>query len=136
MKISINKKTLFGIGALLFAIMIFAGILTQVLPTGKYDTDIEGHIINGTYTQIGNNQLTIYNQDGSMEVHHYSVSYEPNGGTFETEQQTHNYGYGKAEYVFSFLISIAMILVSIKFNVCFPAPIRVKRSSITALSFV
>lgn len=50
--ISINKKTLLGIGALLVAIMIFAGILTQVIPTGVYDTDINGNIINGTYHEI------------------------------------------------------------------------------------
>lgn len=32
----------------------------------------------------------------------------------EPQDDTHNFGHGKAEYVFSFLISIAMILVSIK----------------------
>ena len=32
----------------------------------------------------------------------------------EPQDKTHNFGHGKAEYVFSFLISIAMILVSIK----------------------
>lgn len=50
--ISINKKTLISIGALLFAIMIFAGILTQVIPTGAYATDDNGNIISGTYTEI------------------------------------------------------------------------------------
>ena len=71
--------------------------------TGVYNTKITGngkfHLYNkeadGTYTQVGNSQLTIYNQDGSMEVHHYSVSYDPNGGTFATAPQPHNYGYGK-----------------------------------------
>jgi len=32
----------------------------------------------------------------------------------EPQDDTHNFGHGKAEYVFSFLISIAMILVSVK----------------------
>ncbi|MBR3815453.1 MAG: YfcC family protein [Clostridia bacterium] len=50
--ININKKTLIGIGALLFAIMIFAGVLTQVIPTGAYATDDSGNIISGTYTEI------------------------------------------------------------------------------------
>ena len=50
--ISINKKTLLGIGGLLFAIMIFAGILTQVIPTGAYETDASGNIISGTYAEI------------------------------------------------------------------------------------
>lgn len=71
--------------------------------TGVYNTKITGngkfHLYNkeadGTYTQVGNSQLTIYNKDGSMEVHHYSVSYDPNGGTFATAPQPHNYGYGK-----------------------------------------
>ncbi len=32
--------------------MAFAGILTQVLPRGVYETNPDGSIINGTYTQI------------------------------------------------------------------------------------
>lgn len=75
----------------------------QEVSTGTYNTKITGngkfHLYNreadGTYTQIGNNQLTIYNQNGSMDVHHYSVSYNPNGGAFATAQQPHNYGYGE-----------------------------------------
>ena len=35
-----------------------------------------------TYTQIGTHQLTIYNQNGHLDVHHYSVAYDPNGGEF------------------------------------------------------
>ena len=75
----------------------------QDVSTGVYNTKITGngkfHLYNkeadGTYKQVVNNQLTIYNQDGAMEVYHYSVSYDPNGGTFATAQQPHNYGYGK-----------------------------------------
>ena len=50
--ISINKKTVVLISILLVAIMAFAGILTQVLPRGMYETNPDGTIINGTYTQI------------------------------------------------------------------------------------
>lgn len=50
--ISINKKTIVLICILLVAIMAFAGILTQVLPRGVYETNPDGTIINGTYTEI------------------------------------------------------------------------------------
>ncbi len=50
--ISINKKTIILICILLAAIMAFAGLLTQVLPRGYYETNPDGTIINGTYTQI------------------------------------------------------------------------------------
>lgn len=50
--LKINKKTVILICVLLAAIMAFAGVLTQVLPRGIYETDADGAIINGTYTQI------------------------------------------------------------------------------------
>ena len=50
--IKIEKKTIIGVTALLAAIMIFAGVLTQVIPTGVYDTAADGSIINGTYHEI------------------------------------------------------------------------------------
>lgn len=50
--IKIDKKTIIGITALLFAVMIFAGVLTQIVPTGIYDTAADGSIINGTYHEI------------------------------------------------------------------------------------
>lgn len=50
--IKIDKKTIIGITALLIGIMIFAGVLTQVVPTGVYDTAADGSIINGTYHEI------------------------------------------------------------------------------------
>lgn len=50
--LSINKKTVIFICILLAGVMAFAGILTQVLPRGVYETDADGAIINGTYTQI------------------------------------------------------------------------------------
>lgn len=53
--LTLNKKTLFAIFAVLAAIWIFVGVLTQVLPRGEYATEmIDGHesIVNGTYTTI------------------------------------------------------------------------------------
>ena len=50
--LTINKKTVIVICLLLVAIMAFAGVLTQVLPRGVYQTADDGTIINGTYTQI------------------------------------------------------------------------------------
>ena len=50
--INIDKKTLIGITILLAGIMVFAGILTQIVPPGLYDTAADGSIINGTYHEI------------------------------------------------------------------------------------
>lgn len=50
--LKINKKTIIGITALLIGIMIFAGILTQVITPGEYDVDPSGVIIDGTYHEV------------------------------------------------------------------------------------
>lgn len=54
--LKIDKKTIIIICILLAAVMAFAGILTQVLPTGEYQTMINSDgkeaIIPGTYTEI------------------------------------------------------------------------------------
>ena len=50
--IKIEKKTLISITAIIVGIMIFAGVLTQIVPTGVYDVDANGAIINGTYHEI------------------------------------------------------------------------------------
>lgn len=55
--INIDKKTIFGVTALLFAIMIFAGILTQVIPTGEYNYAPDGSILNGTYHEIPKDEV-------------------------------------------------------------------------------
>ena len=49
---------------------------------------------DGTYTKITNHQLTIYNQNGSLDVHHYSVAYDTNGGSFASALQKQVYYYG------------------------------------------
>lgn len=55
--IQLNKKTVIGITILLFAIMIFAGILTQIIPTGAYDVDADGGIIPGTYHTLAKDEV-------------------------------------------------------------------------------
>ena len=50
--IQIDKKTVFGITALLLVIMLLAGVLTQVLPRGEYQMDDSGMVINGTYHEL------------------------------------------------------------------------------------
>ena len=70
---------------------------------GVYNVKITGngkfHLYHknadGTYTQIGTHQLTIYNQNGSLDVHHYSVTYDANGGEFAApppQKQVHYFG--------------------------------------------
>ncbi|MBQ4364906.1 MAG: hypothetical protein II804_01450, partial [Clostridia bacterium] len=53
--LSLNKKTMLAITLVLVAILVFVGVLTQVLQRGEYDiTSIDGHeaIVNGTYHQL------------------------------------------------------------------------------------
>ncbi len=50
--IKIDKKTLLGVTALLLGILVFVGILTQLVPPGAYDTAADGSIINGTYHEL------------------------------------------------------------------------------------
>ena len=70
--------------------------------TGVYTTKITGngkfHLYNknsdGTYTQIDTYQLTIYNQNGNLDIHHYSATYDPNGGSFAAAPGKQVYYYG------------------------------------------
>ena len=48
--LNIDKKTIFGIAALLLIILVFVGALTQFLPRGKFQLDENGSVIAGTYT--------------------------------------------------------------------------------------
>lgn len=71
---------------------------------GVYTTKITGngkfHLYNknsdGTYTQIDTHQLTIYNQNGNLDIHHFSVVYDPNGGDFAANPGKQFYFYGDA----------------------------------------
>lgn len=50
--LSIDRKTIVMILVVLCAIWIFAGVLTQTLPTGIYDVSDNGSIIDGTYHAV------------------------------------------------------------------------------------
>ncbi len=54
--IQIDKKTVFGITALLLVIMLLAGVLTQVVPRGEYQMDDSGMVINGTYHEFAGDE--------------------------------------------------------------------------------
>ena len=66
------------------------GTYTAKLKNGTYYVF---HTENGSYHQIGNHQLLIENANGEVAVHHYSVSYDVNGGAFKNgeDPQTTNY---------------------------------------------
>ena len=55
--IKISKKTVMGVTAILIGIMILGGILTQIIPSGAYDLDETGAIINGTYHEIAKSDV-------------------------------------------------------------------------------
>lgn len=50
--LSIDKKTVIMISLVLVALWVLAGVLTQVLPTGVYNTNADGSIIPDTYHAI------------------------------------------------------------------------------------
>lgn len=54
--IQIDKKTVFGITALLLVIMLLAGVLTQVVPRGEYQMNDSGMVINGTYHEFAGDE--------------------------------------------------------------------------------
>ncbi len=58
--LNIDKKTVFGIAGILLAILIVAGILTQVLPRGEFAVDENGSVISGTYTESPDYRLPIW----------------------------------------------------------------------------
>ena len=70
---------------------------------GVYSAKITGngkfHLYNkvgNNYIQVGDRQLTIYNQNGSMDVYHYNVSYDANGGAFVNAPAAQVYYYGNS----------------------------------------
>lgn len=58
--LNIDKKTLFGIAGLLFAILIIVGALTQFLPRGEFQVDENGSVIAGTYTENPDFKLPLW----------------------------------------------------------------------------
>lgn len=68
---------------------------------GEYSTKITGngkfhlyHKDGDEYIPVGDRQLTIYNQDGTMEVYHYSLTYNLDGGDFKQDLPAEVYYYG------------------------------------------
>jgi len=58
--LNIDKKTLLGIAALLFIILILVGALTQFLPRGEFQVDENGSVIAGTYTENEDYKLPLW----------------------------------------------------------------------------
>lgn len=58
--IKISKKTFIGTVCVLLCVVLFAGILTLVLPQSSYDRDAEGTILPDSYRVVQNDRLAIY----------------------------------------------------------------------------
>lgn len=58
--LSIDKKTVISILGVLAAVLVFVGILTQVIPCGEYQFNADGSIIDGTYAQISDFKLPVW----------------------------------------------------------------------------
>ncbi|MCR4563622.1 MAG: AbgT family transporter [Clostridiales bacterium] len=58
--LNIDKKTLLGIAALLFIILILVGALTQFLPRGEFQVDENGSVIAGTYSRNDEYKLPLW----------------------------------------------------------------------------
>ncbi|MBR5233257.1 MAG: YfcC family protein [Clostridia bacterium] len=58
--LTINKKTVASILLVLTAVLIFVGILTQVVPRGEYTIDADGAIVDGTYEEIPDYKMPLW----------------------------------------------------------------------------
>ena len=58
--LTIDKKTVVSILCVLLGVLVFVGILTQVVPRGEYDLDENGAIIDCTYEVIEDYKLPIW----------------------------------------------------------------------------
>ena len=61
--LKLNPKTMLAVTALLLAILVFVGVLTQVLPRGEYQTElIDGHesIVSNSYQEDPDFKLPIW----------------------------------------------------------------------------
>lgn len=56
---------------------------TVVTENGTYNIY---HSHDGEYHQIENYQLTVYNRNARVEIHHYSVSYDTQGGVWQENE--------------------------------------------------
>lgn len=89
---AIKKVSIFGIAGNIFLLIIkmIIGILGHSQAMIADAANSAGDIFSSLMSSIGN-----------------KIANEP-------QDETHNFGHGKAEYIFSFLISLSMILVSFK----------------------
>ncbi|MDR1927266.1 MAG: AbgT family transporter [Oscillospiraceae bacterium] len=58
--LKLNRKTMLFIAALLLGILLLAGVLTQIVPRGAYQTDAQGAIINGSYARLAGERLPFW----------------------------------------------------------------------------
>ena len=61
--LTLNKKTMLTITAVLLVILAFIGFLTQVMPRGEYEiTNTDGHeaIVDGTYKVLDDYKMPIW----------------------------------------------------------------------------
>jgi cation diffusion facilitator family transporter len=72
-------------------------------------------IIKGSIGIITNSQAMIADSANSAgDIFASAMSYIGNKIASEPQDETHNFGHGKAEYIFSLFISISMIIVALK----------------------
>ncbi len=61
--LSLNKKTMATISVVLLLVLLFIGVLTQVIPRGEYEIiDQDGHeaIVDGTYTVLEDYKMPVW----------------------------------------------------------------------------
>ncbi|MCR5040540.1 MAG: hypothetical protein K6C36_00420 [Clostridia bacterium] len=56
----VDKKTLFGIAAILVFIIVIAGVCTQIVPRGQYALDENGSVIDGSYETLPDYRMPIW----------------------------------------------------------------------------
>lgn len=60
MGLQLNKKTMISITVVLLAVLVFAGVMTQIMPTGEFERTENGQIISGTYTENADYKMPIW----------------------------------------------------------------------------
>lgn len=58
--LKLNKKTIISITVMLIGVLLFSGIMTQLIPRGEYLLDTEGRIINDTYSQLDDYKMPLW----------------------------------------------------------------------------
>ena len=92
-------------------------------------------LIKGFIGFITNSQAMIADAvNSASDIFASLMTFIGNKIASEPQDDTHNFGHGKAEYVFSFLISIAMILVSV--NILFKSAMTLITGSTLKFSWL